>query len=474
MPSRSYSQFWSAMARSPLAMIVAFGGLALVAALVATGTFQRGTNVVDPSLTPAAAAGQIASDQGSLASQRATDFGRDQQAPAPLAANALFVDATNGDDANPGTEAAPMRTPTKAFQKSSPGMTVYFRGGVYDEAVLGENVIRQGGTPDEWLTIRPYPGEEVEIVAGGEYGDGFEIRNASYIEIRDFTIVGREDSQHGNGVTGNELSHDIRVLNNRISGFGQSGVSFVASSRITIEGNEIRDTAARSFWQGSGISLFEAEGPIVPMEQGYSNIVRSNYLVGNYNGVPSRRGVLTDGNCIIIDFFNVETTPDYLGSTLVENNVCVENGGRGVHVFNSSNVMVRNNTLIGNGRSKGLDGAPAEMVAVRADNVEFHNNLVLNNPAIRSHIAKDATNIVFENNHVLYGPPSSESNRTLEENTPHLMSRSGSDPVEAFAPLPGSTLIAAADPANQSADDLLGRKRPARGSVGALEAIPSS
>lgn len=215
--------------------------------------------------------------------------------------------------------------------------------------------------------------------------------------------------------------------------------------------------------------MFEAEGPIEPVESGYTNIVRSNYLVGNYNGVPSRRGVLTDGNCIIIDFFDDDSTPEYLGSTLVENNVCAENGGRGVHVFNSSNVMVRNNTLVGNGRSTGLSSPPAEMVAVRASNVSFHNNLVLNNPEVRSFVDRDAENVVFDNNYVLFDPPPGATNRGLDADVAYIGGRSGSQPVEAFAPVTDSILIGAAATANQSTSDLLGRSRPVPGSVGALE-----
>ncbi len=456
-------RFWFDVANSRLGLVVGFLCLATLSVLVMTGTFQPGKPAVDASLTP------VIDEDPLAATPRASDRRSDGRQLEPLASNALFIDGANGLDSNPGTVDAPILTPAAGFRLVEPGMTVYFRGGVYDDTKLGTNVIRQGGTEDNWVKVQPYPGEEVEIIAGGEYGNGFEISGAAYIEIRGFTITGRDDSTHGNGVTGNEQSHDIRVLDNRISGFGQSGISFVRSSRVTIEGNEIRNTAARSFWQGSGISLFEAEGPTDPVEAGFTNIIRSNYLVGNYNGVPSRKGVITDGNCIIVDFFDVESTPEYRGSTLVENNVCAENGGRGVHVFNSSNVMVRNNTLIGNGRSKGLSSAPAELVAVRASNVSFHNNLILNTAGVRAYFERDANNTVFEHNYALYDPPPGATNQALENDVRYITSRSGSQPVEAFVPVVGSDLIGVADPSNQPADDLLGRARPMPGSIGALE-----
>ena len=47
------------------------------------------------------------------------------------------VDATDGDDANPGTPDLPLRTISKALDLVAPGETVRVRSGVYDEA-LGE------------------------------------------------------------------------------------------------------------------------------------------------------------------------------------------------------------------------------------------------------------------------------------------------------------------------------------------------
>lgn len=73
-----------------------------------------------------------------------------------------FVDAARGDDANPGTEAAPWRTISHAFQHLDSGDTLYLRGGVHFERLYCAVV----GRPDAPITIRSYPGEQA-IIDGG-------------------------------------------------------------------------------------------------------------------------------------------------------------------------------------------------------------------------------------------------------------------------------------------------------------------
>lgn len=385
-----------------------------------------------------------------------------------IAENALYVDAERGIGDNPGTADAPFRRPIEAFSVVEPGQTIYLREGVYTDELHGSNILRRAGTPDAWITIQPYPGERVEVVAGGEWGNGFEFLGSSYVHLSGFVITGRDDSIHGSGVFGKDNAHDIIVSDNYIQGFGGAGVSFVRSSRITVERNEVRDNAARSFYQGSGINLFEATGPL--NEGTYSNIVRGNYVVGNYNGVLSRTGMLTDGNCIIIDYFN---EVNYQGSTLVENNVCVENGGRGIHVFNSSNVLARNNTLVGNVRSNGLNGGKGEMIAADGTNIVFQNNLVLNNEGIASYVQTGADDAVFINNYVASDPPEGEGNTVLPAGRRVLISRSGASAIDKLRPVYQSPVSAAARADLQPEIDALGLPRPLQGAVGALEPVLS-
>jgi parallel beta-helix repeat protein len=78
------------------------------------------------------------------------------------------------------------------------------------------------------------------------------------------------------------------------------------------------------------------------------NIVHDNKIAPN-NPVPC--GSHTDGNGIILDTFLDQTTNTipFPFRTLVTGNVTYANGGRGIHVFRTSNATVANNTAFGNG-----------------------------------------------------------------------------------------------------------------------------
>lgn len=345
---------------------------------------------------------------------------------------------------------------------AEPGTTIYLRGGTYSDQTHGTNIIRRSGTPDNWIRFTPYPGERVELVAGGEWGNGFEFRGVSYVEVSGFVIRGRSDSIHGSGVFGKDGAHDVRVINNDIKGFGGAGVSFVESSRVHIEGNEVRNNAMRSYFQGSGISLYRSKGPT---GGGITDVIRNNYVIGNYNEARSLKGTITDGNCIIIDELDVV---GYQGSTLIENNICVENGGRGVHMFYSSNVIARNNTLVGNGWSPDLISGRGEMTAGNGTNIFFYNNLVLNRAGTTAFVRNEAQ-ATFTNNYVLSGPPPDPGNHLLDPNKQYFTSGSASGPATGFRPSASSGLVGTGRADLQSSHDLSGRARSATGTVGALE-----
>lgn len=84
----------------------------------------------------------------------------------PIPAGAYFVSLA-GRDTNPGTQAAPFRTVTRAVAAAAPGSTIVMRAGTYREQVPGFS---------KKLTFQPYPYEKVwmkgSLVTTGWVADG--------------------------------------------------------------------------------------------------------------------------------------------------------------------------------------------------------------------------------------------------------------------------------------------------------------
>lgn len=334
----------------------------------------------------------------------------------------IFYVAAGGSDENPGSEAQPWATITKAAQTLSAGQTVLVKNGTY-----GGVYINRSGAPGQSITFKAFPGDTPKIDITEINSTGFTLEGASYIVIDGFDLdykVPNPESYNGerweSGILIKEnnqgespvRSHHIIISNNRIHGFPGGGVGSVLADYITIEGNTIWETAFWSYFQGSGISLYQNVD--VDAEPGFHNFIRGNTVFKNENKVPGTgigQDVITDGNCIIIDdgrltqkFLEDKTPyPAYQSSTLIENNICAGNGGRGVHIFASDNVVVRHNTLYQNLQTPDIGGG--ELTAIAASNVTFVNNIVYAAPGQAATATYDGddpnytvSNIVFENN----------------------------------------------------------------------------
>jgi parallel beta-helix repeat protein len=335
----------------------------------------------------------------------------------------VFYVAPNGNDSNPGTEARPWVTIRKATDVLQPGQTVYVKDGVYNGIL-----IKNSGTKGQPISYRAFPGAKPKIViTENDPLPGIEIKGASFITIEGFDLdyqvpeavqkVRFPDEpgitiKEDNRTTPSIKPHHITVLNNRVRGFPGGGIGSSLADYIRIEGNTIYETALWSDFGPSAISMYQnvrAEYPDTTANPraGFRNVIRGNFVFKNENKIPSTgtgNTKITDGNCIIIDD-NQHTQgflPDktdygaYENSTLIENNVCAGNGGRGVHIFYSDNVTVRHNTLYQNLQTPDLGGG--ELQAFEASNVRFTNNIVYAAPSKRATDTFNVTNVVFQNN----------------------------------------------------------------------------
>ncbi|MEU4449087.1 carbohydrate-binding protein [Actinosynnema sp. NPDC050801] len=139
------------------------------------------------------------------------DFTQDDTQPP---ADALYV-ATNGNDANPGTLAAPLRTIQRGVDLAQPGYTIHVRGGTYAPSTNIQ--ILKNGTSGQPITLRNYNGEHV-VVDGenmpytpGAVGSSIPRpeRGAVHIEGDHWRLIGLEIVHGPYGVFGLDTNNNV-------------------------------------------------------------------------------------------------------------------------------------------------------------------------------------------------------------------------------------------------------------------------
>jgi len=226
----------------------------------------------------------------------------------PQSGSSFYVSPA-GDDANPGTEAAPWRTVQHAADVATAGGTVYVRRGTYEERV---SINVSGNATGGFITIRSYPGEKA--ILDGEHltPEGrsamLAIHNKSYIriqgfEIRNYRTSDRRRTPMGISVLG--AGSHIELLNNNVHHIEQ-----------TFSG---RDAPGRG-GNGFGIAVYgtDARTPINDLvidgnEVHHLQTGSSESVVVNGNVIHFRisHNVVHDNNNIGIDVIGAErTAPD--------------------------------------------------------------------------------------------------------------------------------------------------------------------
>lgn len=280
-----------------------------------------------------------------------------------------------GNDANPGTLTLPWKTPAKAGTTAQAGDTVIFRGGTYYSQLAPKN---SGDTTNGWITFKAYPGEEPIIIHDAYFSKGVNIDGVNYIKIIGLTAVAA--GENGPGISINN-AHHIHILNCLVRDSATSGIATTNGiDYITIEGNTIHGNSNIGQYNGSGISIWNSGGPIFDNAGGYHIIIKNNLIYNNRNltAEPS------DGNGIILDNNDQGGTVDsQLPKTLVANNVIFDNGGRCIHVRNSSNADVLNNSCYHNLETeKVAEGCNGEITLQHTNtysssvNIQVYNNIV--------------------------------------------------------------------------------------------------
>lgn len=283
--------------------------------------------------------------------------------------------STDGSDSDVGSSSAPFRTISRAMQAPlKAGDEVIVRSGTYTEQVT----IDKSGSAAADITIRAEdPGHVLIRPPSGTYST--VVIRGNYVTVDGFDVVGGG----GHAIDG-ERVHHVTVSNNIAHDSGGSGISFYLSEFQTIEGNLVYGNSATNGYHTSGISVasnINISGDTTTT--GFRTIIRNN--ISHDNSEVSTSGDHTDGNGIIIDWFRNTGTGNaaYNYKTLVEGNLVYENGGKGIQVFMSDYVTVRNNTSWHNNQDlKNSGTARMELSNQYSDHSTWINNIAVADPSV--------------------------------------------------------------------------------------------
>ncbi|SFC74014.1 DUF4082 domain-containing protein [Tropicimonas isoalkanivorans] len=287
--------------------------------------------------------------------------------------------AKDGSDSADGSSSSPWKTINHAMASNlRPGDEVVVRPGTYTEEVW----VTKNGAEDNYITLRSeVPGEALIRPPNGTITT-VNI-HANYFEIDGFDVVGGT----GPAILGQE-AHHIIVRNNIAHDSGGSGIAMYLSEFQLIENNLVYGNAGTSGYHTSGIAInsnINISGDTTTT--GFRTIVRNNISHDNTE-TDAISGYHTDGNGIIIDWFRNDGMgyPAYDYPTLVENNLVYQNGGKGIQVFMSDNVTVRNNTAYHNNQDLQIPGIERGEITITqtAANAVVVNNIAVADPSINS------------------------------------------------------------------------------------------
>ncbi|MFC4776648.1 sugar-binding protein [Paenibacillus sp. GCM10023252] len=432
-----------------------------------------------------------------------------------------YVNGVSGDDNGTGlSEDQAFKTIQKAADLTKPGDTVYIMNGTYlESSTHNEGVVKiqRSGLPGAYITYKAYPGHKpklhvktawnhVLITASYIKLEGLEIEgNSNNISLEDAQAVyerlasgnitwGKETSAYStNGIAVRPANANanyadkiipthVEIRNNYVHDVPGGGIYTDQADYLVIEGNKVHDTANRSAFANSGISVFHAmDTADYATDNEYQYIIRNNIAYRNETKVKWHISKnWSDGNGIIIDdFLNSQIKTHfpnsvpiaYTGRTLVENNIAYENGGSGIHSYNSNNVDIFNNTAYGNNVTPELDWG--QIFAQTTTNGRVMNNIaVATDPMKRVNDNSGNKNTVYDYN-IYYGGASTgvkvrgPHDRIID---PQFVDRNQYD----FRLKTDSPAIDTGNPAVGSAKDYAGTDRPVGEGmdVGAYEFVP--
>jgi hypothetical protein len=248
-----------------------------------------------------------------------------------VATAATYYVATNGSDANPGSQFQPFRTIDKGVSVLKAGDTLYLRQGTYVNQPIGypsPQPLPSGTSWDNAITIASAPNETATL----QGANGITLLQDEHYLIFDRLVLA------GSGIFLNCDAHHIRFQN------GDMGNINAPSNAVAVQGC------------GSNLEVLHSKIHDVRVQGGCN--------LGNSNA------------CYAFYWFGHDS--------LFDGNEVYNNDGYAYHIYGEgfrgkvSNNIIRNNRIYGNGFNGGTGGS-GNIIITHGSNNQVYNNLIYGN-----------------------------------------------------------------------------------------------
>lgn len=320
--------------------------------------------------------------------RKGTPFGLE-----PLELRALlstYYVATNGNDANAGTAAAPFKRIQIGVSHLKAGDTLNIEAGTYSEGVsIGWDSTgtygNLNGTASAPITIQAdpsvAPGSVIISGQNNKTHDGIDLEPGnSWLVIKGITVNNNTGTitRDGIHVSG---SDNVSVLNCTVTGVVRFGIFCSFTTNFLVQGNSVSNTVGTgSSDNGHGIYISNSDvNPTIRSNLIFNNATQGLHLNGDISqgGTGMIQGALIEGNIIRNNGAN-GINGDGVTSSRIQNNIIYGNGKHGIVLYqidaaagSTGNVIV-NNTIV----QPNSSGAAIQLVSGSANNTVYNNVLI--------------------------------------------------------------------------------------------------
>jgi hypothetical protein len=358
-----------------------------------------------------------------------------------------YVSDTLGKDSNTGLSVSkPFKTLNKAKQIALAGDTVHIMKGTYRNANYGNGkmvnnksalqITRSGNASAGHITFKNYADHKPKIQYDGVGGislasgvsyiviDGLEIQGPSSMityaeafakrqeEAGIGPSTGHSDNYYSSsGISGWGPHNNIIIRNCKVHEIPSSGIRFNRSDHIIIEDCIVSRCCWWTWSASSGIVFAETIAANGDNGKDIKMIIRRNIVSEVWNRIPffvakipangnpprpdygkPKQDYILDGQGIYV----TRSNPQYLGTFLFENNICMNNGKNGINFDHSKSAtaLIRHNTMYHNGSHNFIQAnhdGPNRVAGIAASGVA--KAMIVNNIVVVRPPAKEVTQI---------------------------------------------------------------------------------